>query len=84
MMIQNKYRWSVLLLLALGLVLVAPSAQAKPATAKKKVKAAAVEASPAPEATPSLEPKAIEILKAASSKLAAARTLKFNAVHFYE
>jgi hypothetical protein len=37
-----------------------------------------------PEATPSLEPKAIEVLKAASDRLAAARTLKFNAVHFYE
>ena len=83
-MIPNKYRWSVLLVLALGVVLVAPSAQAKPATAKKKVKAAAVEASPAPEAAPSLEPKAIEVLKAASDRLAAARTLKFNAVHFYE
>jgi len=42
------------------------------------------EASPAPEATPSLEPKAIEILKAASSRLAAARTMKFTALHFYE
>ena len=83
-MIPNKYRWSVLLVLALGVVLVAPGAQAKPATAKKKVKAAAVEASPAPEAAPSLEPKAIEVLKAASDRLAAARTLKFNAVHFYE
>ena len=84
MTIPNKYRWSVLLVLALGVVLVAPSAQAKPATAKKKVKAAAAEASPAPEATPSLEPKAIEVLKAASNRLAAAHTLKFNAIHFYE
>jgi hypothetical protein len=84
MMIPNKYRWSVLLVLALGVVLVAPSAQAKPAAAKKKVKAAAVEPSPAPEAAPSLEPKAIEVLKTASDRLAAARTLKFNAVHFYE
>ena len=84
MTIPNKYRWSVLLVMALGVVLVAPSAQAKPATAKKKVKAAAAEASPAPEATPSLEPKAIEVLKAASNRLAAAHTLKFNAIHFYE
>src|SRR5881394_442533 len=84
MMIPNKYGWSVLLVLALGVVLVAPSAQAKPAIAKKKVKAAAVEASPAPEATPSLEPKATEVLKAASNRLAAANTLKFNAIHFYE
>src|SRR5204863_3914221 len=58
--------------------------QSKPPTAKKKGKPAAAEASPAPEPSPALEPKAIEILKAASSRLAAARTLKFNAVHFYE
>src|SRR6266516_6373827 len=38
----------------------------------------------APESTPSLEPKALDILNAASSRLAAARTMKFNAVHFYE
>src|SRR5207244_6692971 len=84
MTIPNKYGWSVLLVLALGVGLAAASAQAKPATAKKKVKAAAAEASPAPQATPSLEPKAIEVLKAASNRLAAARTLKFNAIHFYE
>ena len=48
------------------------------------MKAAAAEASPAPEPSPSLEPKAIDILKAASSRLAAARTMKFTAVHFYE
>jgi hypothetical protein len=72
------------LLLAIGLLVAVPTAHSKPPVPKKKSKAAAAEASPAPEATPSLDPKAIEILKAASSKLAAARTLKFNAVHFYE
>src|SRR5438876_250429 len=84
MMIPNKYRWSLLLVLALGVVLLAPSAQAKPAIAKKKAKTAAAEASPAPQATPSLEPKALDILKAASSRLAAAHTMKFTAIHFYE
>src|SRR6266550_1400960 len=84
MMIPNKYRMPSSVVKTLGVVLVAPSAQAKPATAKKKVKAAAAEASPRPEATPSLEPKAIEVLKAASNRLAAAHTLKFNAIHFYE
>jgi len=72
------------LLLALGVLLAIPNAQGKPQAAKKKVKAAAAEASPAPEPSPSLEPKAIDILKAASSRLAAARTMKFTAVHFYE
>src|SRR5438876_8498566 len=83
MMIANTCRWCALLL-ALGVVLTIPTAQSNPPTAKKKGKPAAAEATPAPEATPSLEPKAIDILKAASSRLAAARTMKFNAVHFYE
>ena len=70
-----------MLLLAVGVLLATGNAQSKP---KKKAKPVAAEASPAPEATPALEPKAIEILKAASSRLAAARTLKFTAVDFYE
>lgn len=81
MMIGNTCRWCALLLV-LGALLVTPNAQSKPA--KKKARTTAAEASPAPEATPSLEPKALDILKAASSRLAAARTMKFNAVHFYE
>ena len=82
-MIRNKsIGW--VLLLALAVLLAIPNAQGKPQAAKKKVKAAAVEASPAPEASPALEPKAIEILKAASSRLAAARTMKFTAVEFFE
>ena len=82
-MIRNKsIGW--VLLLALAVLLALPNAQGKPQAAKKKVKAAAAEASPAPEPSPSLEPKAIDILKAASSRLAAARTMKFTAVHFYE
>jgi hypothetical protein len=83
MMTQNKCVWWVLLMSA-SVFLVAPNAQSNPKAAKKKAKTTAAEASPAPEATPSLEPKALDILKAASSRLAAARTMKFNAVHFYE
>src|SRR5438093_6031481 len=83
MMVRNKsIGW--VLLLALGALLAIPNAQGKPQAAKKKGKTTATEASPAPEATPSLEPKALDILKAASSRLAAAHTIKFNAVHFYE
>src|SRR6266487_1889725 len=77
MMIGNTCRWCALLL-ALGALLIAPNAQGKPQAAKKKAKTTAAEASP------SLEPKALDILKAASSRLAAAQTMKFNAVHFYE
>src|SRR5438128_11348234 len=76
------FAWA--LLIASVALLVIPNAQSKPKAAKKKAKTTAAEASPAPQATPSLEPKAIDILKAASSRLAAARTMKFNAVHFYE
>src|SRR5437867_10426590 len=74
--------WAVLL--ASAALLAIPNAQSNPKAAKKKAKTTVAEASPAPEATPSLEPKALDILKAASSRLAAARTMKFNAVHFYE
>ncbi|SRR5437870_3868253 len=83
MTIRNKSLWW-LLLLASAALLAIPNAQSKPQAAKKKAKPVAAEASPAPEATPALEPKAIEILKAASSRLAAARTLKFTAIEFYE
>src|SRR6266480_676753 len=76
----RSLRWALLIVSAALLAI--PNAQSKPA--KKKAKTAAAEASPAPEATPSLEPKALDILKAASSRLAAAHTIKFNAVHFYE
>src|SRR5205809_4213780 len=76
----KSLRWALLIVSAALMAI--PNAQSKPA--KKKAKTTATEASPAPEATPSLEPKALDILKAASSRLAAARTLKFNAVHFYE
>ena len=83
MMTQSKcFCW--VLLMSASVFLVTPTAQSNPKAAKKKAKTTAAEASPAPEATPSLEPKALDILKAASSRLAAARTLKFNAVHFYE
>src|SRR5207249_2921714 len=74
--------WAVLL--ASAALLAIPNAQSNPKAAKKKAKTTAAEASPAPESTPSLEPKALDILKAASSRLAAAHTIKFNAVHFYE
>ena len=73
-----------MLLMSASALLVTPNAQSNPKATKKKAKTIAGEASPAPEATPSLEPKALDILKAASSRLAAARTMKFNAVHFYE
>src|SRR5437762_3015613 len=76
----KSLRWALLIVSAALLAI--PNAQSKPA--KKKAKTTAAEASPAPWSTPSLETKALDILKAASSRTAAARTMKFNAVHFYE
>ena len=55
-----------------------------PQTAQQPKKAAPP-AKPAPTAAPpALEPKAIELLKASSDRLAAARTLAFTAVETYE
>src|SRR5262249_58133645 len=80
---RKKCFWWTLVL-ASSVFLVIPNTQGKPPASKKKAKTAAAETSPAPEPTPSLEPKALDILKAASSRLAAARTMKFTAIHFYE
>ena len=72
------------LLFALGLILVAASAtqaQSKQATKKK----AALPSKPvASESKPVLEPRALEIIKASSDRLAAAHTLMFTAVESYE
>jgi len=66
-----------MLLVALGVVLGAATAGAQqappPATAKT-----------APSDTPALEPKAIEVLKASSRRLASARSMSFTAVVSYE
>jgi len=83
-MIMRKNCFWLALVFASSVFLVIPNAQSNPKPAKKKAKTAAAEKTPAPEPTPSLEPKALDILKAASSRLAAARTMKFTAVHFYE
>lgn len=80
---RKKCFWWTLLL-ASSVLLIIPDTQGKPPAARKKGKTAAAETSSVPEPTPSLEPKALEILKAASSRLAAAQTMKFTAIHFYE
>jgi hypothetical protein len=71
--------------LALGLLLAAADAQG----AQQASKASKPAAKPARKAEPPLlaavlEPKAIDLLKAASSRLAAARAMKFTAVVSYE
>jgi len=69
------------LLVALGLCLaVNAGAQQPPATAP----GASPPAAAPPSALPALEPKAIEILKASSRRLAASKTMSFTAVVSYE
>jgi hypothetical protein len=77
-------------LLALGVLLLAASARAQDAPqapqptprASKRTKAPRKAAERAPE--PVLEPKAIDLLKASCSRLAAARSMTFTAVISYE
>ncbi len=77
----NSRGWT--LLVALGVLLAAAGAGAQEAPkAAKRAKAASKAAVTAPE--PVLDPKAIDILKAASSRLAAARSMRFTAVISYE
>jgi hypothetical protein len=71
--------------LALSLGLAASAAAQQPALAPQAPPAAALPAPPAPSPTaPPLEVKAIDILKASSQRLAAARTMTFTAVASYE
>jgi len=85
MMKNNSFGWSLLLALALVVFLTVGlnAEQAKQATkASKTAKSKSKEAPPIVQMT--LEPKAIEIIKASSSRLAAARTMSFTAVVSYE
>jgi len=67
------------------LALAAPAAFAQNAQAPAQAQTAAQPAPPAQAAqAPALEPKAMEILKATSQKLAAAKTMAFTAVSTYE
>ncbi len=85
-MSKNKPFGRVLLLvLALGAFCVAGVSTAESKEGSKGPKAAKAVAKEAPPAVRmELEPKAVEILKAAGSKLAAARTMSFTAVATYE
>jgi len=77
------------LLLAVGILLAAASVNAQSAPpAKKPPQAAKTAKAPSQAAVPAadftLEPKAIDILKATSSRLAAAKSMAFTAVVSYE
>jgi hypothetical protein len=85
-MIKNKsFGCALVLALTLGVFLAASgnAAETKPgAKATKPAKSTSKEAPPAVQL--GFEPKAIDLLKAASSRLAAARTMSFTAVVTYE
>lgn len=85
-MIKDKRTWRTIVLVLAGGLLFASSGiaaeTAQPPKAAKPAKAMKKEAPPAVRME--LEPKAMEILKAACSKLAAARTLSFTAMTTYE
>lgn len=81
-MMADKFpRWP--LLLALGLIFLAGAAFPQTAQQPKKKAAPPAKSAPTP-APPALEPKAIELLKACSDRLAAAHTLAFTALETYE
>jgi hypothetical protein len=89
-MMRNRF-WGSVLLLAVGVVYASASAgqQAAPAPPAAKAAPPPKAAKPAKKATAPtaqivLEPRAIEILKAASAKLAAAKSMAFTAVVSYE
>ena len=72
----------LMLLLALSLLTVASSSQTTSPPAKKKTTQTKKPSATPPK--PDLEPKAIELLQAVSSRLAAAHTLSFTAVQIFE
>lgn len=82
MIVANSARWTSLFLAA-GLMLAITAAHgAQPAPARKSPQPRAKQAAPTIEAV--IEPKAIDLLKAASSRLAAAKSMKFTAIISYE
>ena len=80
MTLYKSYYW--ILLLTVFLATTTANAQAAPAKATKAAKTSSSAPVPPPDIT--LEPKAIDILKAACSRLAAAKSMTFTAVVSYE
>jgi hypothetical protein len=82
MIIREKNFLGLALLFAFGTLVVATAAQSSSQAANKKTPPP--KKSVPTDARPALEPKAIDILKATSRRLAAARTLAFTGVETYE
>lgn len=84
MIIRYKFFGKALLMLLLSLMMAAGAANAQSTTPPAKKKTTESKKRPATPPKPDLEPKAIELLKAASDRLAAARSLSFTAVETFE
>ena len=84
MIVQHKIFGIKLLVFLLALSMAAGAANAQSKTPPAKKKTTQSKKPPAAPPEPDLEPKAIEMLKAASSRLAAARTMSFTAVETFE
>jgi len=80
--------WILLLALTVFLATTSANAQDAPAKAKQPAKGVKAAKTPSPPPVPppdfTLEPKAIDILKAACNRLAAAKSMAFTAVVSYE
>jgi hypothetical protein len=83
MEIRLKLRGQALRLSLLSVLMVMGAASAQ-TTAPAKQNASQSKPAPATPRVPELEPKAIELLKASSARLAAAHALSFTAVETYE
>jgi hypothetical protein len=75
---------TTLVISALASLMVADTANAQTTTPPAKKHTSQPTHTPATPPVPALEPKAIELLKAMSERIAAARTLSFTAVETYE
>src|SRR4051794_10522729 len=82
MITRDKNFLGLALLFAFGTLVVAAAAQSSSQAEKKQ--STLPKNSVATDARPALEPKAIDILKATSSRLAGSRTVAFTAVETYE
>ena len=80
---NTSLRYALLLALGVFLATSGHAQQSQPASQAAKPTKASKKA-PAPVVEPVLEPKAMEILKAASDRLATARAMRFTAVISYE
>jgi hypothetical protein len=84
MKIRLRIFGEALLMSLLALSMVAGAANAQDTTPPAKKKTTTAKKPPATPPKPDLEPKAIELLKAASTRLASAHTMSFTAVEIFE